>query len=217
MLRLIKYVHENPLRAGIVKNSEDYLYSSDKDYCKGMENEYLRYKKILESQWKSTKSLEEEYRNYMKLEQDKLNDYLDENSAKATETIIYGDKEYIDEIKAGYLNKKRVSYEIPEAKRIRDEINKKRIKDGVLFYYKISESELYKSSRGRENIPRQVAIRLIREVCGYSYVDIANEYGRVSYKAIAKDYDKIKQRCKNNEEIEKIFNLIKGTCSQVET
>jgi putative transposase len=29
----IKYIHDNPVRAGIVKTPEDYLYSSACDYC----------------------------------------------------------------------------------------------------------------------------------------------------------------------------------------
>jgi len=29
----IKYIHDNPVRAGIVETPEDYLYSSARDYC----------------------------------------------------------------------------------------------------------------------------------------------------------------------------------------
>ncbi len=29
----IKYIHDNPVRAGIVDVPEDYLYSSARDYC----------------------------------------------------------------------------------------------------------------------------------------------------------------------------------------
>ena len=36
----LNYIHENPVRAGIVENAEDYLYSSARDYCgrKGLVN-----------------------------------------------------------------------------------------------------------------------------------------------------------------------------------
>jgi hypothetical protein len=36
----LNYTHENPFRAGIVENAEDYLYSSARDYCgrKGLVN-----------------------------------------------------------------------------------------------------------------------------------------------------------------------------------
>jgi putative transposase len=36
----LNYIHDNPVRAGIVENAEDYLYSSAKDYCgrKGLVN-----------------------------------------------------------------------------------------------------------------------------------------------------------------------------------
>ena len=29
----LNYTHENPVRAGIVENAEDYLYSSARNYC----------------------------------------------------------------------------------------------------------------------------------------------------------------------------------------
>jgi hypothetical protein len=29
----LNYTHENPVRAGIVDNAEDYVYSSARDYC----------------------------------------------------------------------------------------------------------------------------------------------------------------------------------------
>ncbi len=36
----LNYTHQNPVRAGIVENEEDYLYSSARDYCgkKGLVN-----------------------------------------------------------------------------------------------------------------------------------------------------------------------------------
>jgi len=40
----LNYIHENPVRAGLVENSEDYLYSSVANYFKGkglMEIDYL--------------------------------------------------------------------------------------------------------------------------------------------------------------------------------
>ena len=33
----LNYVHENPVRAGIVRNAENYLYSSANDYYTGKE------------------------------------------------------------------------------------------------------------------------------------------------------------------------------------
>ena len=33
MRRRLNYVHENPVRAGIVEEAKDYLYSSARDYC----------------------------------------------------------------------------------------------------------------------------------------------------------------------------------------
>ncbi|HMR82591.1 MAG TPA: hypothetical protein PKE30_05650 [Niabella sp.] len=40
----LNYIHENPVRAGLVKNPEDYIYSSASNYITGkgiMEVDYL--------------------------------------------------------------------------------------------------------------------------------------------------------------------------------
>ena len=33
----LNYLHENPVRAGIVRNAEHYIYSSDNDFYTGKE------------------------------------------------------------------------------------------------------------------------------------------------------------------------------------
>jgi hypothetical protein len=40
LLQRLHYTHENPVRAGIIENAEEYWYSSARDYCgkKGLVN-----------------------------------------------------------------------------------------------------------------------------------------------------------------------------------
>ena len=33
----LNYTHQNPVRAGIVEKEEDYLYSSARNYCDGLD------------------------------------------------------------------------------------------------------------------------------------------------------------------------------------
>jgi putative transposase len=37
-IQKLEYIHSNPVKAGIVKNAEDYLYSSAAFYCQGIDH-----------------------------------------------------------------------------------------------------------------------------------------------------------------------------------
>lgn len=38
LLTVIRYIHQNPVKAGLVKNAEDYIWSSCRAYCSGYDN-----------------------------------------------------------------------------------------------------------------------------------------------------------------------------------
>ncbi|MFB3884221.1 MAG: transposase [Thermodesulfobacteriota bacterium] len=59
-----KYIENNPVRAGMVKKPEDYLYSSAKNHLLGIEDPLLKDPLFDSSQLK-------EYRSFMKLEEGK--------------------------------------------------------------------------------------------------------------------------------------------------
>jgi hypothetical protein len=48
----LDYIHNNPVRAGIVEKPEEYLYSSAKNYA---DEEGLLKTEIIERQWKTYK------------------------------------------------------------------------------------------------------------------------------------------------------------------
>lgn len=217
LLRLVRYIHNNPVRAGIVKDPGEYLYSSHKAYLEGKEQEWLRFKAGLKTQWKNEKDVKKAYREYMKKDDEELKEYLDQKRSKAVNAIIFGEEEYLDKIKTTYLNAKRLYGEIPEGKRLKDEINNETIKKAVKTAFKINEKELVACKRGKENIGRMLAIGLIRECSGYPYREIGQMFGGISYKSAAKYYERVKKRCITDKAFKKLFDDIKVTCSQVET
>jgi len=212
LLRLIKYIHENPLRAGIVSDARDYAYSSHKAYVTGQETEWLRFHDALRTQWKK-KNLRNAYREYMSLDDEKLKDYLSEKRAKGVNAIICGDDNYVDAIKIMYLNKKRCYGEIPEGKKAQDEMMIRTIKKEITSQCKVAEEDLIRPSRGKENIARMLAIGLVRECTAYAYRAIGQMFGNISYKSAAKSYERLKKRCKEDRALDKLFRKIKSRCS----
>lgn len=64
MWAVAKYIENNPVRTGMVKRPEDYLYSSAKNHILGTEDPLLKDPLFDRSQLK-------EYRRFVKLEEEK--------------------------------------------------------------------------------------------------------------------------------------------------
>ncbi len=217
LLRLIRYMHKNPLRARIVQRLSDYKYSSHPQYLKEEESRWLKFKDPLKTQWRGQGSLLSKYKQFMKLEDVELEEYLKEKQQRSFNAIIFGDKDYMDEIKMKYLKTPRTYGEIPQAKQIRAEVGIKEIKREVLKEFGVKEEVLYHSLRGKENIPRMMAISLARKGFGLSYKEIAQTYGGISYKSAAKYYERLMDRCKKDKDLKNVFEKLTVRCSQVET
>ncbi|MBU1086259.1 MAG: transposase [Candidatus Omnitrophica bacterium] len=216
LLRLIRYIHRNPIKAGIVKNAKDYKYSSHGAYLEAKEEEWLRYKDEVKSQIKE-KNFKQAYIDFMKKDDEDINKYLEDKSDQVFKSAVLGDQEYIDEIKEKYLKSERYYEEIPESRHIRAEAVIKRIKGEILKVFKIEEDKLYKSKRGQENIPRMIAICLARECSLLPHRQIGKIFGDISYKSSAIYCDRIKKKCLADKKLAKVYASFKVRCSQVET
>lgn len=216
LLRLIRYIHRNPIKAGIVKNAKDYKYSSHGVYLEAKEQEWLQYKDEVKSQI-SGKDFKQTYIDFMKKDDEEINNYLEDRNVQVFKSVILGDQKYIDEIKDKYLKSERYYDEIPESRQIRAEAVIKRIKEEILKVFKIAEDKLYKSVRGQENIPRMIAIRLARECSLLPHRQIGRIFGDISYKSSAIYCDRIKKKCLVDKKLAKVYAGLKARCSQVET
>ncbi|MFH1379637.1 MAG: transposase [bacterium] len=220
LLRLVRYIHNNPVKAGIIKKCSDYLYSSNAAYMKGKETEWLKFISILRTLWKEESDFRKAYRNFMSKDDQEFSGYLGDKSRKASAAIIVGDAKYIDDIKTNYLHrtfKERDIDEIPEGKSIKHEMMTDTIKKEVALAFSIEEKELFSSQRGKENLARMMAIGLCRWCGGMSYKYIAKQFGDIHYKSAAKYYERITMRCKNDKAAAKLFDDLSKRCSQVET
>lgn len=216
LLRMIRYIHRNPVKAGIVKKEKDYRYCSHRDYLEVKEQEWLQFKDVVKSQIKS-KDFKQAYMDYMKKDDEEINKYLDDKREQVFRSIILGDQGYIDKIKEKHLKSERYYDEIPESRHIRAEAVIRKIKKETQKEFKIKEERLYKSIRGQENIPRMIAIRLARECSMLGHRQIGRLFGDISYKSSAIYCDRIKKKCISDKKLAKTYEKLMVRCSQVET
>ena len=213
---VVKYIHNNPLKAGLVKNIKDFTWSSHSIYLKGKSKEkWLSIDPALMTFSDRRRRAVDYYKEFM---EEKIGDEINKFYSKKNQGSILGEESFIKWIKENYIypdNKPDI--EIREKKRIQGEVMIEKINFGVCAFFGIEETELFLSKRGKENIPRLFAILLSKELSGLFLSEIGKFYKMISYRTVGSNSYRFNERVKRNKKISKQFNKLKSLCSQTRT
>jgi REP element-mobilizing transposase RayT len=189
LLELVRYIHRNPLRAGLVDKLGDYEWSSHKGYVsKAKEWEWLHKKFILDIFSTDKKLQIAAYKRYVSLEESEdLSKYY---SKKNTPSII-GREDFVNSIKKRFSKKKKET-EIPESEKLCPEAVD--IKRAVCAHYEIKEADLLKSQRGLENEPRDLAIYMLRMIRAERLTEIGKEFNLSHYSSVSTAVDRARRK-----------------------
>jgi putative transposase len=149
LLELVRYIHNNPLRAGIVQSVEQYEWSSHRGYLSRAKKWDWLHKQFLLSMFsKDSKYLLQLYRTFMAEDKDKR--FLNRMSLKRLPSVV-GDSAFVNTIKERFFERKR-HIEVPESKRLGPDTND--ILNAVCGIYVIDKTHLYAAKRGAINEAR---------------------------------------------------------------
>jgi putative transposase len=184
----VRYIHRNPLHAGLVKRLEDYSWSSHKAYIsKGNEGNWLHKDFVLSMLEENKSKRRQSYIDFMKQEESETLRVL---YGKKKLPLLLGAKDFIDDIKQKYYDKTIIK-EMPQVKELF--LDKSRIEKAVCRFYQIKVDDLLQSRRGNYNEARNVAIYLLRKHTGASLTDISSSFGMNSYSSVSSAIMRIKQ------------------------
>ncbi len=166
LLMLVPYIHQNPVKAGIVEEIQEYQWSSDKLF----RGEGLGWMDL--ESWKFPPkfngSLEERRKNYLKL------------MGEERERTLPGGREYIGTQKEfNQLERRKQGREKGKVKERRERISKKKIAQEICRQKKkITVDELKSSSRKRHivEVRHQAMVKMIEE--GYGPAEIGRFFNR---------------------------------------
>jgi len=157
LLQLVRYIHRNPLKAGMVDDMKAYSWSSHKAYLSVAKKwDWLHKGSILDLLTDDKKSQIKLYRRFVAVDDD--NDLGDIIERKKWPSLL-GPQEFIDWVKATYKDIKG-SDEMPQMRELYPDTEK--IISIVCAYYDVASKELFTSKRGTFNEPRCVAIYILR-------------------------------------------------------
>ncbi len=205
LLQLSKYIHRNPLEAGMVDHLENYEWSSYRSYIGACAAENWLFLHEVYGQLNTNKPLAREYQAYMNEGQmDK--DLKDFYSRKHWDPIL-GNERFIEGIK-GFLGKENLEVAYNEKKRLRPVIGA--IVEAVSACSQVSEKDIYqvKKGRGVKNQPRKLAMYLAQRIGGFRLNEIGEFFGLKGYGGVSSAIYMVKQALEQDSELRKVIKNI---------
>jgi REP element-mobilizing transposase RayT len=180
LLQLTRYIHRNPLRAGLTDSLDSYPWSSHKGYISRAKKWDWLHKDFVLSMFSEHKAERmQSYRRFVALED---SEEITAVFGKKRWPSILGAEDFVNSIREKFFLQK-ADDEVPQSKELAPEPGQ--IKRSVCQSYRINEAELLVSRRGVFNEPRNMAIYLTRRLRGDSLTEIAEQFQIRKYSSVS--------------------------------
>jgi len=213
LLEVVRYIHRNPLRAGIARSIGAYPWSSHHGYLSEAKDWAWLYKDFIFSLFASHRDVAKtEYVRFISQgDREELNRFYFQQKGSS----VLGTDGFITWLKGNFSADKR-DREIPEAKLLLPDVDT--IKKSVCSVYGVGESQMQASRRGTANEPRNMAIYLTRYLRGDSLADIGREFGIARYSSVSSAVERMKKELSRdphiNERMERIKTIVSKSQEQ---
>jgi putative transposase len=203
----VRYIHKNPVKAGMVKDLPDYEWSSYKGYLSYAKKWNWLHKDYIFSM--ITPKKQGRLKPFIEFMQKDDSEEVAKLFSLKKLPSFFGPESFITEMKEKYYFKKK-SYEVPESKRLAPTSDS--IILSVCEHYGVTFNELLMTRRGIFNEPRNIAVYLLRQIRGENLNNIGKLFNIKAYSTVSsilrrvsklKKYDR-----KINRQIEKIQDRI---------
>jgi len=196
LMALTRYIHLNPVRGGIVKRPEDYVWSSYRDYIRSVQEwEWLETGWTLD-QFGGTKSTARN--SYRRFVEEGIHESLLGPMEESAGSILLGSNRFVEWIQESILNFRTDPPAIEENRRIR-RLTMERIIQAVSEMLGVSE-KMIRAKWGQSNNARDISIYFAHKYCGVTNVRIGRELGGISGAHVGLILKKVKHRLDSDQE-----------------
>ena len=203
LLELGRYIHLNPVRAGMVERADDYRWSSYKEYVNGkLKNKITDADDTLYIFSKIRSEAINRYREFVTAT-------INEDSP-LSESVgsVLGDEAFTEKV-FKYLVGHHDKVEIPDIKKIEAKHSIQDVVKTLAQYYGIRDEALIRRKRSTAK-QRKVAIYMCKILCGKKNGDIGRVFG-ISTQAVTNVMSEIERLKEKNKEITSEILLIKDS------
>ena len=202
-LQLSRYIHRNPIetKRPLVAELESYPWSSYPAYLNHVVAPSWLYRDLVYD-FLGVKKKYFEYRRYVELGVDEETEAF---YGKGSQAVIFGTEGFVEESKEKFQEKR---LEINNAQGLYPSIDQIVAHVAKCTNTKIEEIVQSKRGRGRENIPRWIALYLSRELSQTSTRVIVNRFGLGHISGINQAVYKLKSRLSKDKDLENQLNIM---------
>jgi len=188
------YIHLNPVRAGIVKFPEEYIYSSYNAFVSNLETpKWLNTGLILSMFDKKASKAKNLYKQFVIRNIGKEKEIISQNTRNG---FLIGSGDFFTYIKEKFIDPKREEPEIPILKEF-----KTRIEPSMERIKSIVEKRVTNDKRFR----RSLSIYLSRKYTQKTLNEIASFYGGIKYTGVSQVWRRVEMRRGKNKGIAKLL------------
>ena len=204
LAQVVRYIHLNPLEAGLVREPQAYAWSSHRYY--------LRPKQA--PKWLGVKEVMGEFASVTAFHRFVLEgneEVLEEFYKKGRQSPVLGDEEFRERVIEKPL---RVDREHPRHERaaVRPSVDK--VLRALAKIYGVRVEDLLTAKRGKENVARKVGMYLIKELCDLRLHEIAERFGTGSYGAVGWACHGVASRMESDAKFRDRVGSVRRSCQQ---
>jgi hypothetical protein len=204
--QLSRYIHLNPVRAGLVNQPGDYQWSSYTIYCG----------KVIEPIWVETEWTLSQFgttrkgaiKNYIGFVENVDVKSLRNPAEDIVGGFILGSPGFVDWVKDNFLSKRAEDKEIPQLRRLRPLISKETIVENVCREFGC-ESELILRKGFKRNLARDVSIYLAKEMTAESGKSLGAYFGNITNAAITNRANHFTKKCEKDGRLKRKVKKLK--------
>jgi len=209
LLQLVRYIHKNPVKAGIVKNIQDYEWSSYKGYLSYAKKWDWLYKGYILSM--ITPKKRGRLKPFVEFMQKDDSDEVTRLFSLKKLPLFFGPESFITGIKEKYYFKKK-NDEVPESKNLAPTSDI--IISAVCEHYEVTFNELLKTRRGKFNEPRNIVVYLLRHIRGENLNNISTLLKIQTYSTVSSIIRRVSHLKKCNRRIRKEIESIQNSINK---
>ena len=203
ILQLVRYIHRNPVTAGLVRSIDEYRWSSHQEYISSGTRFRWLYKDFILSQFGNTRA--RAVRSYLRFVANADASEIADFYSQRRQAPIMGDEAFIEHVRTELAGQIRHP-EIPDSGELVPSVE--RITSAVCAEYGVPEKILYQETRGEKNEPRSVAIYCIRRLRGDLLLDIAERFGLSRHSSVSAHIRGIRAHSATDKRLRRILRSV---------